>query len=184
MNPTRRLTTISMLAVTILAGLAINAAPAPAAQNTDPPCEWASGQQGTHSACDGKLPTFSEGPYREICWVGASTELVDVAEIWAGQRHLADVRLLYDRGPRTSSHPNGACRTIYAFLLVYNDSASCYAKIERNSDRQAFYTYQWNGVTSPVVYDADVSSYAWGTCQYDSNGNGTTETYSAGTRSH
>lgn len=188
MHLARRITTISMLMVTALAGVAINATPAPAVPpldpNTDPPCEWASGQQGTHSACDGKLPTFWEGVYGDICMDDSYTQVVDVAKIWAGRRLVADVILSYDRGPRTSTYPSGACRTIYAEILVYPDSASCYAKIERNSDKRAFYTYQWNGTTTPVVYDAGVTSYAWGICRYDSDGNGSVETYSAGTRSY
>ena len=173
-----------MVALTAVAASAtsVHAEPDPG-EDLNPPCEWEAGGYRTDSDCDGELPSL-EGQYGDVCWADAGPARIDAAEIWAGGRHLADVVLWYDRGPRTPAYPNGACRTTFAVLMTYVQSAGCYAKIERNSDRQAFYTYQWNGTRTPVVYDADVTSYAWATCRYDSDGNGQAETYSAGTRSY
>jgi hypothetical protein len=76
---------------------------------------------------------------------------------------LAQIALNYQRGG-----DGRICRLAYAFITATPDTgASCYALVRRNSDGQAYYTYDGNGVVSAPVYDANVTSHVWGRCRYN-----------------
>lgn len=178
MDLVRRLRVASVILLTVLVGLTVNSTTAqaipPVEPDSGPPCSWV--RVGDKSLCDGWLPSY-QGQYNNVCRNTSVTQTVAVAKIWAGTELLADVLLHYDRGDRTSAYPNGNCRTIYASILAYND-VSCYAKVQRNSDGQSYATYDWDGSASPVLYDAGVTSYAWGICTFEGR------TYSAQTRNY
>ena len=170
-----------VIAVTVAASVAIvvpsGAQASPAAASAvsaisvatpDPPCEWKPGQAGTDSTCDGldvdrflrNCAGFAVYPYEAI--IRGPNGIA-----------LAKVVLGYIRGARTTAYPNGDCRVAYAYISVMHPDADCYAKVERNKDQQAFYVGgvylpypQTPANYTPVVYDAGVSSYAWGRCNY------------------
>jgi hypothetical protein len=147
---------ILVLMMGVAAALA-TASPAAAAA-PDPPCEWTS--FGNSSGCDG-LAAYGT-PHQPTC--GGSEEVYRVAIRTPGTngRTLAYVALDYFR-PQ-------ACQTIAASIEVTDSAASCYVKVERTSGspRDA---YRVGGVFgqwrfTQVLYDAGVTSYAWGSCTY------------------
>lgn len=168
MSPVRRMLVIPVVAFVALVGIAISATPAQAAP-PDPPCEWEPGQWGTHSGCDGLDPSPTERHFN-YCNFAALPYWADRVDVVGPSGIiLAEVALIYTRGRQTELYPDGACRTIDAGIRVLNGAATdCYVKIERNSDKLAYRVggeYQeWQ--ETPVVYDAGVTSYAWGYCKF------------------
>ncbi|SNT65240.1 hypothetical protein SAMN05421812_1218 [Asanoa hainanensis] len=162
----RAISAAAAILLTVLVGLAVSSTAAqaipPVEPGSGPPCSWAVPKD--KSLCDGWVPYF-EGQYNNYCRQ-SPTQQVGHVKIWAGSLLLADVFLNYNRGERTSAYPNGTCRTIYASIVAFHD-VSCYAKVQRNSDGQSYATYEWDSNYSPVVYDADTTSYAWGICTYE-----------------
>lgn len=158
MSPVRRMLVIPVVAFVALVGIAISATPAQAAP-PDPPCEWEPGHWGTDSGCDGLHPLGLD--HYAYCWDGEEVDLVPVGP--AGNT-LAYIALDYYYG-------GGACRTISAAILVVNPAASCYAKVERNYGSKLAYrvsgSYNDGWQVSRVVYDAGVTSYAWGQCTFN-----------------
>jgi hypothetical protein len=165
------------LAVTAILGAAIAAfavVPKAQAAEPDPPCEWS--QRGTHSTCDGMAASSFN---HDTCGTWSS-EVPYAATIYGpGDVELAYLQLRYIRGTATSAYPSGVCRVAYAQIWAQHQWASCYVKVERTSDGQAYRASDttedgFPGVTQ-VVYDAGVRAYAWGYCEFFGSG------YSAGT---
>jgi hypothetical protein len=131
-----------------------SAAPARAAG----PCSWNANGWGTASNCDNKPSDFSN----------CRGSMIDLGPSY--RKNLggyAQIELRYST----------VCRTTWASITI-NDTPStpsgnienCYVKVQRNSDDQA-YRFAWNHnllafwpYTTTMVYDADVTSYAWGYC--------------------
>jgi len=178
MGSVRRLLAMLFVAIAVAAGLGVTAAPAHAELLV---CDWDPGQVGNYSTCDG-IPV-NDGGY---------TDLIHACDgIWARPytatirdrygNALATIELLYIRGTAAPGYSDGVCRLAAASIIMRNDSASCYVKVERNSDRQAYRTDgnpSYISRVTQVVYDAGVSSYAWGYCSYNGRA------YTAGTPSY
>jgi hypothetical protein len=152
---------LSATLVVALAAFTVGAAPAQAGAS-GPPCGWT--QFHTASNCDGIVMD-------DALWEACGRE--SIATIYwlringPGGVLLGYVGLDYLRGSRTSAYPGGVCRVAAASVGTANTAASCYAKVVRNSDGQEYATYNGNGFRSQSVYDAGVTSYAWGVCSYN-----------------
>jgi hypothetical protein len=80
-----------------------------------------------------------------------------------------------------------SCRTVWASIMYWGSAqpGTCYVKVQRNSDNRALYdgvakdpfVTVWVGETN-MLYDADVTSYAWGYCEVNGR------TYRGGTSSY
>lgn len=179
MHGFRKLLALTATLVVALAAFVVGATPA-AAVAPDPPCEWASGQSGTSSGCDG-LPFIYT--MTDHC-AGFVVYPYEAIIRGPGGVALARVAIGYYRGAKTAAFPSGDCRVAFAEIDMYSPYASCYVKVQRNSDGQAYYVggeysdLYTKAMYTAVVYDANVSSYAWGHCEYNSS------PYSAGTSSY
>lgn len=122
----------------------------PAAAEAAPPCRWE--VRGDRSNCDGLTFQYTEEVLGCTDW-----RVVDDV-VLGGRVH---VELFYSR----------TCRAVAAGMWPAQEpppGSSCYVKVERNSDGQA-YRASMNTRTQ-VLYDADVTSYAWGHCEWGSGG--------------
>jgi hypothetical protein len=117
-------------------------------------CYWYPGQFGKNSNCDGTAP------YPSAC-----TDNPDGGVMWADNKNFGDANhtmqlfLMYSR----------YCRAVWAsgFTSPTVTAGSCYVKITRNSDGKTYYTSLVNqpyGVDGKLLYDADVTSYAYMYC--------------------
>jgi hypothetical protein len=184
----RKVLAVVGIALAALVGFVAVPAPAFAAGfvTPDPPCEWEPNKRGTESTCDGK-PPFGDpwGSGLGICGEPIQPYQADIRG--PGGVLLATVYLHYNRGLKTTGHPQGECRVAYARIRIHNPYAACYGRIMRNSDQEAYYTQTfsrsaYSELLTPAIYDAGVSSYAWGRCTY--NQDPTTIYYDNGTPSY
>ncbi|MBB5868288.1 hypothetical protein F4553_001667 [Allocatelliglobosispora scoriae] len=141
--------------VIVFAGLAVSPASAHAAVEAN--CYWYSGQWGRNSNCDNQNFFYAsacelEGPKDWGLSVNIGLNVI--------------VYLDYVWG-------NGGCRSARARMTIYGPvppGSNCYVKIARDSDNKTLYTserypgdsdeYQYTN----ILYDAGVTSYAWGYC--------------------
>jgi hypothetical protein len=130
-------------------------------------------------------------------WVFGRSSNCDDVDPWAGHPEDPpcandgdDVRtatLSSDPGIRVYLYYSPRCRTVWANIIYWGSTApgTCYVKVQRNSDNKALYAgvYKdpfvtaWVGETN-MLYDADVTSYAWGHCEVGGR------TYRGGTPSY
>jgi len=142
--------------VVAFAGLVVSPAPAHAAVEST--CYWYSGQSGRNSNCDDK-----DFFYADACTIDGGSKDWHLSayiglNVW--------VYLDYVWG-------NGGCRSVQARMSIYGPvppGSNCYVKLARDSDNKTLYTsvrlpgdsdeYQ----STNILYDANVTSYAWGYC--------------------
>lgn len=122
-------------------------------------CSWYWNSFGRSSNCDNKYSDTYEC-YRDVR-VARRTTL-------SSSDPSIELSLLYS--PR--------CRTVWASLGVRRDNGSvvgtCDTKVQRNSDGKRLYdgglrwhTYLFATATTPMLYDANVTSFAWARCYVD-----------------
>lgn len=154
-----------LAAMTIATGAAVSVGtPAQAATS----CYWLPGQWGNASNCDNLSPNNTSCLFDRF--------VARSANIGPG----IDVELWY----------SPSCRTVYASMwadIELGPGSNCYMKVTRNSDGETLRAgvtlhdrpHRYAGYTN-MLYDADVTSYAWGYCKTSTNG----PVYRGGTSSY